>query len=164
MTVVATKRQLAVALRRTATRLSEGAGYQWGHFGACNCGHLAQTLTRRTRAEIHHAALDRKSTWEMAPVDDWTDAAVEYCQLSGLPIDDIIGEMLDAGITLREIQHLERLSDRRVLRRLPEARRHLRRNARTDLVLYLQTWAELVEEEIGELEAAPVESFPRAAE
>lgn len=150
MSLVETKRQLVVALRSTAARLARGAGYQWGHFGACNCGHLAQTLTRRSTAEIHRAALDRKSTWEMSPVDDWADAAVEYCPLSGLPIDDIITEMLDAGLSLEEIQHLEQLSDPRVRKRLPEDRRFLRRNSRDDLVIYLEAWAKLVEEELAD--------------
>lgn len=161
MSAVETKRQLVVALRATAARLAKGANYQWGHFGACNCGHLAQTLTRRTTAEIHRAALDRKSTWEMAPVDDWAEAAVEYCPLSGLPIDDIITEMLDAGITLQEIQHLERLSDPRVRRRLPEEHRFLRRNRRDDLLLYLEAWAKMVEEELTSLD---IPSLPLAAE
>ncbi len=161
MSAVETKRQLVVALRATAARLAKGASYQWGHFGACNCGHLAQTLTQRTTAEIHRAALDRKSTWEMTPVDDWADAAVEYCPLSGLPIDDIITEMLDAGLTLQEIQHLERLSDPRVRRRLPAAHRFLRRNRRDDLVLYLEAWAKMVEEDLASPDAP---SLPLAAE
>ena len=37
--------RLAFALRRTADRLADGARYEWGHVGRCNCGHVAQTLT-----------------------------------------------------------------------------------------------------------------------
>lgn len=97
----------------------------------------------------------------MSPVDDWADAAIEYCPLSGLPIDDIITQMLDAGLSLAEIGHLERLSDRRVLKRipkdrLPEGRPHLRRNSRADLVLYLDAWAELLTEEADALAADEV--------
>ncbi len=130
---------LATALRATAARLRLGADYQWGHFGACNCGHLAQTITDLPRAEIHRAAVESAR--------DWGDATVDYCPASGLPIDHILGRMLAAGLTLAAIKSLEELDDRRILARLPGGRRHLRRNAREDVVLYLETWAELLDEE-----------------
>jgi hypothetical protein len=138
--------ELTQALRQTALTLRSTAEYQWGHFGACNCGHLAQIITRRSRAEIHRAALEKASSWALSPVADWGDAAVEYCPASGLPIDAILGEMLDAGLTLQDIRHLEDLSDRRVLARLPLASRHLRRNDKKDVARYLDTWADLMDE------------------
>ena len=30
--------ELIAALERTASKLQQGASYQWGHMGACNCG------------------------------------------------------------------------------------------------------------------------------
>ncbi len=129
---------LAAALRATAARLRLGSSYQWGHFGACNCGHLAQTLTDLPPEAIHRAAVERAR--------DWGDAAVEYCPASGYPLDHIVSRMVAAGLELDDIRHLEELSDRRVLARLPEGRRHLRRNVREDVVLYLETWAGLLEE------------------
>ncbi len=132
--------RLREALLVTAARLREGASYSWGHFGSCNCGHLAQTLTQRSRAEIHRLAVERAA--------DWGDAAVAHCPDSGLPIDHIIEEMLAVGVTLSEIRHLETLSDRRVLRALPDERRHLQRNQRDDVVLYLETWAGLLADEL----------------
>lgn len=131
---------LARALRQTASRLRTSAAYQWGHFGACNCGHLAQTLTNKTEHEIHHAASERA---------DWAAAALEYCPASGLPVDGIIDEMLSAGLTLTDIRQLEDLSDRRVLSRLPAGRRHLRRNDRAHLLLYLDAWAQMLEENVA---------------
>ena len=148
---------LAAALRVTAARLRGTASYQWGHFGACNCGHLAQTLTQKTPADIQRAAVEAAS-WARPPVDDWTDAAIEYCPTSGLPIDAILSEMLDAGLTLEAIRRLEYLADPRVLRRLPAGRRHLRRNSRDDLILYLEVWADLLDEEMApEVTAAAAE-------
>ncbi len=156
---------LSRALRDTAARLRTAVSYQWGHFGACNCGHLAQTLTRRTEGEIHRAAVDRATTWALPPVDDWGDAAVEHCPTSGLPLDAIIDEMLAAGLTLAEIRHLEELSDRRVLCRLPAGARHLRKNRRSDLVVYLETWAELLEQEaLADEEERDALAPPLAAE
>lgn len=124
-------------------RLSEGAPYPWGHFGACNCGHLAQSLTARSPAEIHRAAI---ASVEPTPVDDWATAAVEYCPLSGLPLDAVIDEMLAAGLRLADIRHLEHLSDPVIVRRIG---RHLVRNRREDLIAYLAAWADLLDEELA---------------
>lgn len=129
--------ELVSALRTTIVRLRGDARYQWGHMGMCNCGHLAQSITGLDRARIHESALVREGDWEAQ--------AQYYCPDSGLPIDDIIGAMLDLGMTREDIRHLEKLSDPGVLRRLPPGRRHLRRNQRDDVILYMEAWAELLE-------------------
>ncbi|MEZ4442097.1 MAG: hypothetical protein R3B72_23590 [Polyangiaceae bacterium] len=143
------KTRLVEALHTTVARLRAGAPYQWGHFGACNCGHLAQALTRRSPAEIHRAAIERAATWALPPVDDWGDAAVEHCPASGLPLDDILDEMLAAGLTLTDIRHLEELTDPRNLALLPDGQRHLRRHRRDHLLAYLQAWAARLEAELA---------------
>ncbi len=51
--------ELVAALRATARRLEQGASYCWTHMGSCNCGQLAQTLTRLPKEEIHRLALER---------------------------------------------------------------------------------------------------------
>ena len=145
-------RQLIWALTKTAARLKQGVTYQWGHLGACNCGHLAQTLTDRTKREIHEAALAR--------VGDWGEVSEKYCETSGMAIDTIISEMLAAGLALEDIEHLENLDDPRVLKtlELPNGRRYLKHNNRDDLVLYLDAWAALLASEL------PVEPQPEPFE
>ena len=132
--------ELIFALRKTALRLRSGASYHWGHLGSCNCGHLAQTLTRKTKAEIHAEALER--------VGDWGDVSAEYCETSGLPIDDIIGAMLKVGLNLNDIEYLENLSDRKVLACFPVAERNLKHNDRDDVIRYLGVWADLLESQL----------------
>jgi hypothetical protein len=132
---------LITALRRTAEKLREGASYQWGHMGSCNCGNLAQELTTLTRGEIHANAL-------AAGRGDWNEQLNDYCPTSGLPMDQLIADMLSAGLSADDLKHLERLSDRQVLVRLPEGKRYLRHNFRDDVVLYLVTWASLLEEQM----------------
>lgn len=127
--------ELVQALRTTAARLREGAPFAWGHMGRCNCGHLAQTLTRRTAAELHAAAQERSG--------DWREQTREYCPTSGLAIDAILAQLLDAGLTLSDLRHLEELSDPVVLARVPA--RHLRRSDPRHAVHYLEAWAELLE-------------------
>jgi hypothetical protein len=126
------------ALRDTAQRLATQAPYQWGHMGSCNCGHLAQTITRLTKAEIHARAMQRYGDWERQLID--------YCPSSGLPIDQTIDEMLALGFSRQDLTHLERLADPDIRAAIPFERRNaLRHNQRDDVVLYLRTWADLLE-------------------
>ncbi|UYZ59939.1 hypothetical protein [Hymenobacter latericus] len=128
-------------LRTTAQRLATQAPYQWGHMGSCNCGHLAQTITQLSKAEIHARALQRYG--------DWDQQLRDYCPTSGLPIDETIDEMLAAGFTRSDLAHLERLSDPTIRAAIPFERRNaLRHNMRDDVVLYLRTWAQLLEEQL----------------
>ena len=129
------------ALRRTAAKLQKGAPYQWGHMGSCNCGNLAQELTTLTKAEIHEHAL-------AVGRGDWQEQLNDYCPTSGLPMDLLIADMLEAGLTSSDLQHLERLTDRRILARLPREKRYLRHNFRDDVVLYINAWADLLEEQL----------------
>ena len=133
--------QLVQALRRAARRIARGAPYQWGHHGSCNCGHLAQELTSRTPAELHAAALEKAG--------DWSEHARDYCPTSGFQVDEAIGVMLAAGLERADLAHLEDLSDPAVLAALPGGHRWLARNRRDDAVLYLATWADLLERELA---------------
>jgi hypothetical protein len=137
-------RHLIAALLVTAERIEAGSKYQWGHMGCCNCGHLAQTLTRQPRAEIHAAALMRAG--------DWGEQSVEYCATSGYPLDHIISTMLEAGMSLEDLNNLERLSDQRVLARRPLEGRWLKRNSREDAIVYLREWAAMLGEELEAME------------
>ena len=144
------------ALRRTARKLKEGAPYQWGHMGGCNCGNLAQELTRLNKDQIHAYAMQRYG--------DWNEQVDDYCTTSQMPIDLVISEMLGAGLMLEDLKHLEKLSDRDILKRLPADRRYLKHNLRDDVVLYMNEWANLLEEQLlariqlpqSVLEPAPV--------
>ncbi len=145
--------ELARALRLTAERLRGDVGYQWGHMGECNCGHLAQTITKLSKGEIHAFAMER--------MGDWEQQAYDYCPTSGYRIDDIITLMLDSGMSIHDIAHLEKLSDPEVLMHLRRKRaqkgdeqtvksRHLRRNRREDVVCYMEAWAELIEARLSD--------------
>jgi hypothetical protein len=144
--------ELIAALRRTAQRIQTGAPYQWGHMGSCNCGNLAQEITKMTKGDIHALALANGR-------GDWNEQLNDYCSTSGLPMDVLIWEMLNMGLETTDLKHLERLSDTRILYRLPEGKRHLRHNFRDDVVLYLREWAEMLEEQL--LEGITLPNFER---
>ena len=129
--------ELIAALEKTASKLANGANYQWGHMGACNCGNLAQELTHFSKAEIHQYAMQRYG--------DWNEQIVEYCPDSKLPMDLMISKMLNFGLSLDDLGHLEKLSDPEVLSQLPKEKRdQLNKNSREDVILYMRTWANLL--------------------
>ncbi|MEM7587029.1 MAG: hypothetical protein AAF560_26800 [Acidobacteriota bacterium] len=129
--------RLIEALRSTAKRMSSGTSYRWTHMGMCNCGQLAQTVTRHSKEELHRMALQQAG--------DWGQQAMEYCPDSGLPMDHVIGTMLELGLTREDLRNLEKLSDSRVLGRLPLGERYLDKRSRQDTVTYMRLWADLLE-------------------
>jgi len=132
--------ELIGAIRRTAKKLKEGAPYQWGHMGSCNCGHLAQEITHFTKAEIHQFAM-RKS-------GDWSEQVLEYCPNSGYPMDMMITGLLTHGLTLNDLRNLEWLSDSKILNKL--AVRNLRRNDKEHVIAYMNAWAGILEDALVE--------------
>jgi hypothetical protein len=131
--------ELISAIRRAANRLEQSNHYQWGHMGACNCGFLAQEITRLRKEDIHRRA--------MMGHGDWTEQLNDYCPTSGLPMDDLISELLAAGLSTDDLKHLERLSDPLVLRAMqsvkPNSQPH--HNRKSDVSLYMHTWANVLE-------------------
>lgn len=126
------------ALRRTAKKLQSDAPYMWGHMGSCNCGNLAQEITKLSKAQIH--------AYAMQGCGDWNEQLNDYCETSQLPMDLLIHELLTAGFELNDLKNLERLCDEEVLERLPIEKRYLRHNLREDVVVYLNEWANMLEE------------------
>ena len=129
--------KLIEALRTTALRLREGAPYQWGHAGVCNCGQLAQTVTE----------LDKSTIYKMVQ-GEWSEHLVDHCPTTGHGLEDVATRMIRFGFEPGELADLEQLGDDRVLRRHPGGKRHLRRNDRDDLVAYLESWADMLEEKL----------------
>ncbi len=129
--------ELISAVRRTARKLKQGAPYQWGNMGSCNCGNLAQELTSFTKAEIHEFAMQK--------LGDWSNQMEDYCPTSGYPMDHLITSLMEKGLTERDLKNLEWLSDRQIV---AEIGRELQRNNRQDAIDYMKTWARLMEHEL----------------
>jgi hypothetical protein len=147
---------LVDALRRTARKLSQSSDYQWGHMGSCNCGFLAQEITRLNKAEIHRRAMERYG--------DWNEQLNDYCPTSGLPLDDVISEMIAFGFDADDLKHLERLSDPNILRTFPLEERNLKQNSKADVIRYLNAWANLLEQHLVNSIALPELELPAKAE
>ena len=126
------------SLRKTAQQLENGNRYEWGHMGSCNCGNLAQTITTFSRAEIQKYALEKRG--------DWSEQLIDYCPTSGYPMDMIIEKMIDFGFSRQDLNHLEWLSDREILNEI--GLEYLDRNFKANTILYLKTWANLIENQL----------------
>ncbi|MCH7681791.1 hypothetical protein IID10_20890 [candidate division KSB1 bacterium] len=132
--------KMFTALRETARRLAQGADYDWSHQGNCNCGHLVQMVTKLSKSEIHARALEKAG--------DWGEKVIDYCPTSNYPIDHIITTMLAMGFTRDDLYRLERLSSPEILDKIPDERKPLKHNRREDVIIYMNTWADLLEEKL----------------
>ncbi len=132
--------QLVEALRATAQKLKDGAHYAWGNHGACNCGNLLQNVTRLTKEEIlQHAHTG---------IGEWTELAEEYCGVTDAPVSLLLTRLMDIGLTPSDIHNLEYLDNREVLNQLPGGFRWLKRNKREDVIVYFETFANMLEEKL----------------
>jgi hypothetical protein len=134
--------QLIQALRETAARLRNGAHYAWGNHGACNCGNLTQVVTKLSKEEI--------LAYAHTGIGEWTELAEDYCGVTDAPAGLLITKLQEIGLTPSDIHNLEYLEDRAVLHRLPGGFRWLQRNVREDVIVYFETFAEMIEEQLSE--------------
>lgn len=130
---------LVRALRATAARLRLGADYAWTHMGACNCGHLAQTITGLSPAEV------RAITYEK-PSGEWAEQARDYCPTSGYRVDALLTVMFDLGLGPEDVVDLERLRNPAVLARMKTPPREVSYRDRAHVVEYMEAWADLLDE------------------
>ena len=130
--------KMITALCETARRLENGADYDWSHQG--NCNHLVQTVTKLSKAEIHAKALEKAG--------DWGEKVIDYCPTSNYPIDHIITTMLEMGFTRDDLYRLERLSSPEILNKISDERKPLQHNRCEDVIVYMHSWADLLEEKL----------------
>lgn len=139
------------ALRKTADRLAQSGFYQWGHMGQCNCGFLAQVVTGKTAAEIHATA--------MTGYGDWSEQLNDYCPTTGLPMDELIDELLNAGFNREDLAQLERLSNPDIRNHVAVTGQSLQHNNKEHVITYLRAWAGFLEEKWLHLHKIEVRSI-----
>ena len=159
--------RLVLALRETARRLeAPDVTYRWSHFAHCNCGHLAQTLTRLDPRTIYEAAFHRPGDWgdqavalgrpafdlgDRPALDEgaWEPEDEGRCNVTGSPLGAILERMYAVGLEPDDVRHLERLSDADVLRRLGKNTVGLPYGDRASVVSYLDAWADVLESKLA---------------
>lgn len=134
--------RLIEALRETAARLRNGAHYAWGNHGACNCGNLTQVVTRLSKEEI--------LAYAHTGIGEWTELAEDYCGVTNAPAGLLITKLQEIGLTPSDIHNLEYLEDKTVLQHLPGGFRWLKRNVREDVIVYFETFANILEDQLAD--------------
>ena len=134
--------QLILALREAANRLRNGVQYAWGNHGACNCGHLVQVVTKLSKEEI--------LAYAQTGIGEWTELAEDYCGITDAPVNMLISKLERVGLMPSDIHNLEYLEDREVLKMLPGGFRWLQRNVREDVIVYFETYADVLEEKLAD--------------
>ena len=132
--------RLIAALREAAQNLRNGAHYAWGHHGSCNCGHVLQVVTELSKEEIIRHA--------QSVYGEWTEIAEEYCGVTNAPAYLLVSRLEKLGLTPTDIHNLEYLEDRAVLQSLPGGFRWLKKNVREDVIVYFETFAQMLEERL----------------
>ena len=128
-------------LRKAAAGLVNGNYYAWGHHGACNCGHLLQATTQLSKEEI--------LTYAHTGTGEWTEIAEEACSVTNTPYMLLLTKLQQLGLTPTDIHNIEYLEDHEVLNQLPGGFRWLKRNLRDDVIVYFNTYADLLEEKVA---------------
>jgi hypothetical protein len=131
---------LSSALRKAAENLKNGKPYQWGHMGSCNCGHLAQVLLNMPKGQIHAYAMEKTG--------DWNEQLNDYCPTSHIKMDQLIWSLLEKGLNETDLMDLEYLKNDAVLNKISKDFTPLLNNKREHVILYLETWADIMEEEL----------------
>lgn len=133
--------EIIQALRNTAKRINQIKGaYNWKHLGTCNCGNLVQELTGQNAKQIHLEGIKKHGDWEML--------VYLYNEESTYQIDQTIKSLLDLGFTLEDIVQLENLSNQEIINNISFLKQNLKRDNKQDVILYLETWANMLEEEL----------------
>ena len=128
------------ALRQAARQLKDSAPYAWGNHGSCNCGNLLQVITHLSKEEIlRHAHTG---------IGEWTEIAEDYCGVTDAPAYLMISKLEAIGLTPPDIHQLEYLTNKEVLAKLPGGFHWLKKNVREDVILYFETFANILEERV----------------
>ncbi|HEY8402481.1 MAG TPA: hypothetical protein VIK89_14535 [Cytophagaceae bacterium] len=128
------------ALRQAAERIESKSNYNWKDIGACNCGNLVQVVCNFDKKEIRKAGIKKHG--------DWETLVQLYRKDSPFEIDKIITKMVEFGFAPEDLVELENLSSPKIRSRI--GKRFLKRDDREDAILYLQAWADILEEEMVE--------------
>ena len=88
---------------------------------------------------------------------------MDYCPQSLLPVDHILTQLYNLGLTARDIEHFEDLSDPKVLAELVAPGVYLARNDKSHVMLYIQGWISVLEKEQIQSAETSSETFLKAS-
>jgi hypothetical protein len=116
------KTKLITALRTAAKALEDNTfAYDWTFPQSCNCGVVVGSLLGKSITELkddlelRHYSLPKKDG-KCNPT--WHRFVQHFCPVTGIPKDEILKELFNAGMTAKDISELEYLSNPEVRKRM----------------------------------------------
>ncbi len=149
------KTKLITALRTAANALADGIfSYKWTNPYACNCGVLVCSILNKSSAELRQDLLNACMTSEKDhTLNTWKSMLGRHCPITGIPTNVIFRELLNTGLSQKDIINLEELSDGKILSKITMEKTSSAGIGKWDKVdvrcaiLYMRTWADILEEE-----------------
>lgn len=141
-------RPLHETLLIAANAIERGTvNYDYKYPGCCQCGVVFQAITGRSQIQLHND--NARLTQACPDVADqrwaqWQWLARAFCPVTGIPQDELLRGLHDAGMTAENITHLENLSDPEVLARCKFWKRGKYFEKQKNVVEYLRAWAALL--------------------
>lgn len=155
-------RALIAALRKAADTIKTNPDrYQWTFAPSCNCGWLARCLLSKSAEDIRH---DIYSVVIDTTAGDATYTCLSehnynhYCSVSNMPVNNLFRLLHEAGLSVKDIGDLEYLRNEEVLNRAGINTSCYPSHFKDyhNVVLYMQTWADMLEERSNAEDAAKV--------
>jgi hypothetical protein len=110
------KNKLITALRLAAKSLEDGTfDYDWNHLESCNCGVLLCAMKGLSRDELSTKVGEMTAGIVGGP--NWQRVVGTLCPITGIPTNELLRELLEAGLSAKDIVDLENLSNQGVLKR-----------------------------------------------
>ena len=136
-------KQLIEGLRTAADWIeSDKVDYDWSLFSSCNCGILAQAITKLSKENIFEQICSMPNSEEDL-LGGWGDK-INYCTQTGLPLPFVITTLINAGMKPIEFDKLEWLN-------LPVNKRNIEEGIQQDpnyVISYMRTWADYLVNQI----------------
>jgi hypothetical protein len=134
------KTKLIEALRKTADRIASGTSdYSWVDSRQCNCGQLLQTITGESAKQL----LNRQMSGEVEFIN-WSNI------FGHVYLSKWADRLVESGMTYSDIHDLEYLVNPLVRNRVGPV--WLDRSNQSHVVIYMNTWATMLEEDQKRIE------------
>ena len=137
------------ALREAARRIEVGeVRYDWSRMYSCNCGVLAQVVSKATVREVRRQTRSGAKPF-FGVWNDWQKPGFALCPISKIPVGTIFHDLLSVGFSPADVGNLEICAD-------PAVRARVRAEGDGDffdyaephaVVLYMRAWADLLDEQ-----------------
>ena len=122
-------------------------GYEWNDRTRCNCGIVARQVLQTDARGLKRALPPILDQGTFLP--SWRAMTETYCSDTGLPRNEVFARLLTAGLRPVDFSHLEDLAHPEILQRMTAHRRtkaSVLKSRKSDVIAYLRTWAEGIEE------------------